>query len=178
MNCSVHQQTKNKRQRPRDRQSHGPHTFEHTHTHTALNAHAHTIRHTPTHTHLKTHTRTLERTQTPLKPGLSAETPTSVCIVPPFMSEAFTFWGPVKIQSQGSGLYPDRSKSKEPGSRLFPYPKKRFWTCSDLTESPNKVLDFFRTVQNPKTMFRTDFRASQKRNTRFRTDFRTGQNAT
>ena len=51
-------------QRPRDRQRHGPHTFEHTHTrtfeltHTTLNAHG--------HTHFNTHTDTRTTTTTTL----------------------------------------------------------------------------------------------------------------
>ena len=87
--------------------------------------HTDTFGHTRTQTHSSgnTHARTLEHTRTPVKPRLGAETFTSVCTVPPVMSEAFTF-------------FHTGSKSK----------KTRFLSFSGPNQNPNnKVLDISRT---------------------------------
>ena len=173
INCRGHQRTHGKRQRPRSRQRHGPHIFEHTHLHThthlctqantPLNTHAHTTLNTHTH-HFEHTTHRHRHTHTTFDTAIWRRNSHLGGIVPPFMSEAFTFSGPVKMTKTRFSDFFRPGQNPKGGSRTF----------SVLVNIKKKVPDFSRTGQNRTARFPTDFRTgeySARFQTRFWTSF-------
>ena len=128
----------------------------------------------------------LEHSHRRILRNMTDETVTPVCIVPPFMSEAFTFSVRVKIRKTRLRTFAALVKNQMTRfgtfSGLNQNPQPTFRNLSALVKkSKNKVQDFCQTCQNPKTKVGTlsrlnpilfqCFEHSKKKKKRFWSDF-------